>query len=546
MYAFEKLRSETANILSAAGLKDVVVEIPPENIDADLAIPCFTYAKSLKKSPVEIAKNVAESVKIPKNSIVGKITAMGPYVNVYASDKYFCDSVDEIITDADKYAHKKPVKKTMVVDMSAPNIAKPMSVGHLRSTIIGDSIARIYSSLGWNVIRDNHLGDKKKVEKNPIPELLSLYVKFHEKSDKDSELDEKAREEFKKLENGDKENTKLWKWFIDVSLIEFKKTYSELDVDFDLWLGESFYNDMNRAIVDEALKKGIAKKDDGAIIIKYEDYKNIPPFLIQKKDGATLYSTRDLSTIKYRVGEFKPDKIVYAVGGEQAQHFIQLFNAAEMLGYAKKEALIHVGFGLISLPEGKMSTRKGRVIYLQDLLNKSYKHAEKIINEKNPELKNKKKVAKKIGVGAVKFNDLSQNRVKNIMFNWDKMLSFEGDTGPYLQYTHARACSILRKIGITKSPKFVVTQMAEEKDLILHLSKYLNSVELAASLYEPHHIATYLLALAHKFNLFYQKCPVMSETDEKIKNSRIALVFASKQVIANGLYLLGIDAVEEM
>ncbi|MCK4551015.1 MAG: arginine--tRNA ligase, partial [Candidatus Aenigmarchaeota archaeon] len=433
---------------------------------------------------------------------------------------------------------------------------------HLRSTIIGDSIARIYTSFGWKVIRDNHLGDwgtqfgkliyaykkwgdKKKVERNPIPELLALYVKFHEKSDKDLTLNDYARNEFKKLEDGDKENTKLWNWFVDVSLKEFRKTYSELDVKFDLWLGESFYNDMNAGVIEEALKKKVAKKDDGAIIIDFGD-KKMPPFLIQKKDGATLYSTRDLSTIKYRVQKFKPDKIIYAVGGEQSQHFMQLFKSAKMLGYAKKEQLIHVGFGLVSLPEGKMSTRKGRVVYLQDVLNKSYDIAEKIIDEKNSDLKNKKNVARAVGVGAIKFNDLSQNRIKNILFDWGRMLSFEGDTGPYLQYTHARACSILRKAKAKKAPNFEIATTKEEKELILHLSKYEYAVTIAAATYEPHHIATYLLSLSHKFNLFYQKCPVIAEKDARIKNSRIALVYASKQVISNGLKLLGIDAVEEM
>ena len=562
MYAFEGLKKETETILSAAGLKGAAVEIPPENIDADLAVPCFSYAKKLKKSPAEIAKEIAGNIKIPKDSIVGAMVAQGPYINIYAGEKFFKNAINEIANEGSKYAHKKAVKKTMVVDLSAPNIAKPMSVGHLRSTIIGDSIARIYSSLGWKVIRDNHLGDwgtqfgkliyaykkwgdKKKVERNPIPELLTLYVKFHEKCEKDKELDEAARNEFKKLEDGDKENTKLWKWFVDVSLKEFKKTYNELDVKFDLWLGESFYNEMNAGIINEALKMRVAKKDDGAIIIDFDD-KKMPPFLIQKKDGATLYSTRDLSTIKYRMKKFKPDKIIYAVGGEQAQHFIQLFRATDMLGYAKKEQMVHVGFGLVSLPEGKMSTRKGRVVYLQDVLNKSYDIAEKIIDEKNSDLKNKKNVAMSVGVGAIKFNDLSQNRIKNILFDWNRMLSFEGDTGPYIQYTHARACSILRKACAKKAPDFKIATTKEEKELVLHLSKYADAVESAATTYEPHHIATYLLTLAHKFNLFYQKCPVIVEKDKSVRNSRLALVYAAKVVIANGLGLLGIDAVEEM
>ncbi len=451
------------------------------------------------------------------------------------------------------------------MDFSSPNIAKPMSVGHLRSTTIGDSLSRIYRFIGYNVITDNHLGDwgtqfgkiivaykkwghPERLEKSPIEELFRLYVKFHEETDIDKTLEDQARLAFKKLEDGDKEYLGLWKRFTELSIREFAKTYKMLGVKFDIVQGESFYDKMAKEVIEQALRKKVAKWSQHALII---DMENQTPLLIRKSDEATLYSTRDLATINYRVKKFAPERILYVIGSEQKSYLEQVFMAAQKLGYIKpeqKSRLLHVAFGMISLPEGKMSTRRGRIVMLDHVIKEVIDLAEKTILIKNPELKNRKNIAKDVGIGALKYADLSRDRIKDVKFDWDEILSFEGDTGPYIQYTHARACSIIRKSKLKSIPKKFDTSLlkdAKEKAIIRKLVEFPETINRAAGDCKPHYIANYVYSLATLFNEFYQSIPVL-KAKKGVREARLDLVFAVKTVLKNGLSLLGIEAPEEM
>ncbi len=571
-YVIEEIRNTIMKLVEDAGLKNPEIEIPPEHVKAIFAVPCFKYAKEFRKSPQNIAEDAVSQIKDAKSEIFDEIGAEGGYINFYVDwNVLACKLLKEIEECKDSYGSSNVGNgKKIIVDMSSPNIAKPMSVGHLRSTIIGDAIARIFSFLGYEVIKDNHLGDwgtqfgkllyayktwgkKEEVEKGGVKALLELYVKFHREAESDPELEERAREEFAKLEKGDKENRKLWEWFVEISLNEFKRIYALLGVEFDLWLGESFYVGMCGDVINDALEKGIAKQDEsGAVVVELEKY-GLPNLVIRKSDESTLYSTRDLAAIKYRMSELNPYKILYVVGGEQKLYFQQVFKAAELLGYASHDKLVHVDFGLVRLPEGKMSTRKGRVIFLEDVIKEAIERAKKIILEKNPEIKGKEleNIAKKVGVAAIKFADLSQNRIKDVVFDWDKMISFEGDTGPYLQYTYVRAKSILEKAGgelceRARKLESVVLESEVEKNIVKRLLFFPEVIKEAAIHYEPHRIASYLIELAHDFNSFYQNIPVLKAESEDVLLSRLKLVEAVSIIIKTGLGLLGIEVMEKM
>ncbi len=574
-YLIERIKERVINSVEGAGLKSPEVEVPPEHIKAIFAVPCFKYAKALKKPPAEIARDVVEKISVSFADgleFFERVEAEGPYINFYADWNAVASRLfHEILEKRDSYGKDDlGTGKRILIDMSSPNIAKPMSVGHLRSTIIGDSLARIFSFLGYEVIRDNHLGDwgtqfgkllcayklwgkKDEIEREGVKALLDLYVRFHQEAEKNPELEEKAREEFSKLEKGDDENRKLWKWFIDISINEFKRIYQLLGVDFELWLGESFYIPMCDDVVRDALEKGIAEIDEsGAVVVKLEKY-GLPNLIIRKSDESTLYSTRDLATIRYRVEKFDPWKILYVVGSEQRLYFQQVFRVAELLGYATHERLVHVDFGLVRLPEGKMSTRKGRVVFLEDVINEAIERAKKIVVERNPEIQGKdlEEIARKVGIAAIKFADLSQNRVKEVVFEWDKMISFEGDTGPYLQYTYVRAKSIMEKaqqneVGKAAKLKNVILTEEVEKELVRKLLFFPAVVREASEHYEPHRIASQLLEVAHMFNSFYQNVPVLKAEREELRHSRLKLVESTSIIIKTGLELLGIEVMERM
>ncbi len=571
-YLYERILEEVKLLLNKVGFEDAEVEEPPKHIDAFLSVPCFKLAKRMKRPPQRIALDMAERINanLKKSKYISSAEAVAGYINFFPNWERVASEVIREVNDAGEFYGSNELgrNKRVVVDMSSPNIAKPMLVSHLRSTIIGDAISRIYSFLGYDVIKDNHLGDwgtqfgkllyafkswgkKELVKKKGTEYLLELYVRFHREAEKNPDLEQKAREEFARLERGDEENKKLWKWFVEISKREFKEIYDALGVEFDHWLGESFYVDMCDEVVEQALKKGLAEVGkEGEVVVKLEKY-GLPNLLIRKSDESTLYATRDLATIKYRVAKFKPHRIIYVVGSEQKLYFRQIFKTAELLGYCKTDMLEHVDFGLMKLPEGKLSTRKGRAILLQEVLQKTGKKSLEIVTEKNPKLRNKENVAKKVAVAAIKFADLSQNRVKDFLFDWDKFVSFEGDTGPYLQYTYARARSILRKAeegGIkAKMEAEPGSMLGEDIELkiIEALIKFPAVIIDAAKHSEPHRIAEYLLELAHRFNAFYQSVPVLkAETD--VRSSRLLLVKQVAQVIKNGLTLLGIPVVDEM
>jgi arginyl-tRNA synthetase len=562
----------------------------------------MVLGKEAKKNPMEVGNFLIKEIKKDKNfhsEIFKKIEIAKPgFINFTLSSKFLQKNLSEILKQGEKFGSLNLGKgKTVVVDYSAPNIAKPMHAGHLRSTIIGQSLCNIYKFLGYKTISDNHIGDwgtqfgkliygyknwgdQKKILQNPIEEMTKLYVKFHKEAEKNKELEEFARKETKKLQDKNKENVKIWKFLVKESLKEFDKIYKILGIKFDYVLGESFYDSMLEKIVKECLRKKIAGKSEGAIIINLDRY-NLPPFLIQKKDGAYLYATTDLAAIKYRLKKFKPDKILYVVSNEQALHFQQLFAALELLGWPKNIEMKHIKFGMVLGENGKkLSTRKGETVSLESLIEKAVKLARKAVEEKNPKLSKteKQKIAKIVGIGAIKYNDLSQNRMTDIVFDWNKMLNFQGDSAPYLQYTHARIKSILRKLSlfaegdirqyrllIRRSQKegddtyrrlqkeifknkFATTKLLKnelELSILKQLLFFLETIERAAQEYNPNIIADYLYQLAGRFNLFYQKIPVL-KAEKELRLARLNLIFAVATVLKTGLELLGIEAPEKM
>ncbi len=560
MYVIEKFQRECEELVEKVIGGRVPLKKPSEKIDADLCLPCFSLGEDPEKTAEKLAEKIKSLLKKKRKTLVGDVKAIGGYVNFYADlDQFTNETIKEILKMKEKYGSEKRKNEIILIDYSSPNIAKPMSVGHLRSTIIGQALYNIFSFLGYRCIGDNHLGDigtqfgkliaayklwgdRERIKKDPIKELLNLYVKFHKEVERNKDLEDLAKEWSKKLERGNKEAVRLWKWFVKLSKSEFEKIYRTLGVRFDLQLGESFYVKMAKDVVKEALEKNVATVSDGAVIIPLDKF-NLPPLVIRRADGATLYATRDLAAIKYRMKKFNPKKILYVVGSEQKLYFKQLFKAAEMLGYTTEDHLIHVDFGLVRLEEGKMSTREGRVVFLEDVINKAISLAEKIIEEKNPKLKNKKEVAKIVGVGSIIFNDLKQDRTKNITFDWNKVLSFEGDACPYVQYAYVRARSVIRKYGkIVKYVKLRV-ETKEESEIIKKLAEFPLVVKDSSKILKPHLIAQYLLDLATLFNDFYTKERIIGSEREK---ELIMITFAVSIVLKTGLKLLNIEVPEEM
>ena len=542
---------------------EFLVETPPSYDMGDYAFPCFKLAKVFRKAPNLIAEEVAN--EIGENEFFEKVQNVGPYVNFFINKQTLTRLVlEDVIDKNDRYGSSNIGKgKKVIVEFSSPNIAKPFHIGHIRSTVIGHSLYRIYKFLGFDTIAINHLGDYgtqfgmlisafKKwgnlevIEADPINELLKLYVRFNAEAEIDPSLRDEARMWFKKLEDGDEEAVKLWKWMREISLKEFNRVYDMLGIKYDSYAGESFYSDKMPRVVKELEEKKLLKKSEGAEIVDLEPY-GMPPALIKKSDGSTLYITRDIAAAIYRKEHYDFYKNIYVVGSQQILHFKQWKKIIELMGYDWAEDCIHVPFGMVSLEEGTMSTRKGRVILLEDVLRKAVEKTLEIINERNPDLENKEEVAKQVGIGAVVFQELFNSRIKDYVFSWDKTLSFEGETGPYVQYSHARANSLLEKGNFNPDAKvdFSLLKTDEEINIIRSLYDFPNSIIAAMEKNEPSFITRHITELAKAFNKFYHDCPILSE-EEEIKKARLSIVYAVKTTIKTGLYLLGIEAPSRM
>ncbi|WP_282920127.1 arginine--tRNA ligase [Ignavigranum ruoffiae] len=537
-----------------------LIEIPSNPEHGDFAFPVFQLAKVFRKAPQMIASELVEKID---DSNFDKVVAVGPYINFLVKRSVVSNQVlhDVLAAGANYGDVDLGHGGNACIDMSSPNIAKPMSMGHLRSTVIGNSIANILDKVNYNTIKINHLGDwgtqfgklivaykkwgdENVVKQDPVNELVKLYVQFHEEAETDPELDDQARAAFKKLEEHDPEMTELWQWFKEESLKEFNKVYEMLDIDFDSYNGEAFYNDKMDPVIQELEDKGISTIENGATIVLLEE-ENLPPALIKKSDGATLYLTRDLATAYYRHQTYDFDQNIYVVGNEQANHFKQLKAVLKRLGNDWSDDMHHIPFGLITLEGKKLSTRKGKIVLLEEVLKEAIELALEQIKQKNPDLENKEEVARQVGVGAVIFHDLKSDRLNSFDFKLDEIVQFEGETGPYIQYACARANTILEKYGkeVNSDNVWELTD-AYSWEIIKKLSQYQATVIQAAERYEPSVIAKYAIQLAQLFNRYYGNTRILSEDDQL--EARIALVQAIVIVLKDALSLLGIKAPENM
>lgn len=536
-----------------------LIEKPKTSELGDLAFPAFQLAKIMHKAPQMITADVAEKID---TTGFEKVVATGPYVNFFLDKDAVATTVINEITDKENYYADQNAGNAanVTIDMSSPNIAKPFSIGHLRSTVIGDSLANIYQKMGYNPVRINHLGDWGKqfgmlitayklwgdeaaVKAHPIDELLKLYVRINAEAEEKPELDEEARNWFRKLENGDEEALALWKWFRDESLVEFKRIYDKLDVDFDSYNGEAFYNDKMAEVVEILGLKGLLKESQGATIVELEKY-DLNPALIKKSDGATLYITRDLAAAIYRKRTYDFAKSLYVVGGEQTGHFKQLKAVLTEMGYEWAKDIEHVPFGLVTRDGKKLSTRKGNIIRLEPTIDEAVERALSQINAKNPDLANKETVAHQVGTGAIKFYDLKTDRTNGYDFNLEEMVSFEGETGPYVQYAYARIRSILCKANFASSQVQFTELPAEAWEIVKILQNFGNTIRRAADKYEPSIIAKYAITLAQAFNKYYAHVRILE--DNEGLQSRLALANATAIVLKEALRLLGVEAPEEM
>ena len=546
-------------------LEEIVglIETPPNSEMGDYAFPCFRLAKVFRKAPNMIAADLAESIEA--KDAISKVEPAVGYVNFFVNKSQLAKNViNDVLTQGKKYGHSELGKdKTVVIDFSSPNIAKPFHIGHIRTTVIGNALYKIYDSQGYNTVRVNHLGDygtqfgklivafkkwgnKEAVESNPIPELLKLYIQFHDEAEKHPEMEDEARAWFTKLENDDKEAKDLWQWFRDESLKEFSRVYDLLDIEFDSYAGESFYSDKMDRVIDIIKDKGLLEESEGTNIVNLEEY-NMTPALITKKDGSTLYMTRDLAAALYRKENYDFEKCIYVVGSQQSLHFQQLFKVLELIGFEWAKDMVHVPFGMVALEEGTMSTRKGRVVFLESVLRQAIEKTKETMLAKNPNAENVDEIAKQVGVGAVVFQELSNSRIKDYTFSWERTLSFEGETGPYVQYTHARCCSVLRKanMDVTADVDYSVLSDADSSEVLKLIASFNDSILAAMRKNEPHIVTRFVLDLAQAFNKFYHDNPILVD-DIEVKKARVALVAATKQTIENALSILGMGAPERM
>ena len=539
------------------------IEIPPKPEMGDFAFPCFRLAKTMHKAPNMIAADIKEA--IGDVDFIEKIDVAGAYLNFYIKKDVFVKTMIEAANTDDFGKSDIGEGQTICIDYSSPNVAKNFHVGHLRTTIIGNSLYKIFSKLGYNAIRINHLGDwgtqfgklivaykawgsKEAVEKDGISELMKLYVKFHEEADKNPELVDEARAWFAKMEQGDEEALSIWQWFKDISLVEYKRTYDLLGVDFDYYLGESFYRDKCQEVVDKITEAGLLKESEGAMIVDLSEY-DMAPCIITKKDGSSIYATRDLAAIFYRKKTYNFCKCLYVTGQEQKLHFAQVFKVVELLGNEwAKDQLVHIPYGLVSLEGAKLSTRNGNIIYAEDILHDAIEKSLEIITEKSPNLENKEEVAKMVGVGSVLFNDLYNQRIKDVSFSWDKVLNFDGETGPYVQYTHARCSSVVRLAENFDPSNEVDFSVITEPDaifLLKEINRFPKVVLDAADKYEPSIVARFAVDVAQAFNKFYNSTRI-NVPEENVKNARVMLTYLTKKTLSDALELLGIQAPEAM
>ena len=558
----ELIASELAKVIDSLDQDAILnlLEQPKSSDLGDIAFPAFSLAKVERKAPQAIAADIAEKID---QSAFEKVVATGPYVNFFLDKSKISDQVIKSVIEAGAdYGQQDEGKgQNITIDLSSPNIAKPFSVGHLRSTVIGDALSNIFRKMGYNTIKINHLGDwgkqfgllmvaykkwgsKEAVEANPIDELLKLYVRINAEIENDPELDEEGRKWFKKLEDGDPEATELWQWFRDESLVEFNRIYKLLGVEFDSLNGEAFYNDKMDEGVQILEDKGLLKESKGASIVELDDV-NLPPAMIKKSDGATLYITRDIATAIYRARTYNFVKNIYAVGQEQSNHFRQLKAVLKKMGFDWSDDMVHVDFGLVTKKRQKLSTRKGNIILLEPTLQEAISRAKAQIEEKNPELENKEEVAHAVGVGAVKFYDLKTDRRNGYDFDLEAMVSFEGETGPYVQYAYARIQSILRKANFTPSTDATYSLSDPESwEIIKLLQDFSRVVKRAAENYDPSLIAKYAINLAQAFNKYYAHTRILDESPER--DSRLALSYSTAVVLKEALRLLGVEAPEKM
>ena len=537
------------------------IALPPNLEMGDYAIPCFKFAKLLRKSPVMIAEELKNTISA--DEVISEVTAVNGYLNFKINKNGFVrDTLDKILSQQENYGSDTVGKgKTVCIDYSSINIAKPFHIGHLSTTVLGGALYRIFNYLGYKAVGINHLGDygtqfgklisaykrwgdKATIEQGGIRALNELYVRFHREAEEHPEYDDEARAYFKKIEQGDEECQALFKWFKELTLKDVQKIYDMLDIHFDSYAGESFYSDKMQPVVDELKEKGLLTESRGAQVVDLENY-GMPPCIILKSDGSSLYATRDMAAATYRKKEYDFDKCLYVVAYQQNLHFKQFFKVLEMMGKEWAKDLVHVAYGMVSLEEGTMSTRKGNVVFLEDVIAKCIEKAYTIIDEKNPNLENKQDVAQKVGVGAVIFGALYNNKIKDIVFSYDKVLNFDGETSVYVQYTCARANSVLQKGGIPQS--FGIPQLSnEEIELVKAISTFPETVKAAAEKYEPSLIARFAVDVAQKFNKFYFDCKILAAEDEKTKNFRLALTNATLISLRNAFALLGIGIPDKM
>ena len=547
-----------------------MIEIPQDQSMGDYAFPCFRLAKTMRKAPNLIAAELAE--KLQGEQLFSEVSPVNAYVNMFVSrEEMMKSTVSEVLEEKENFGRSDiGGNKKVIVEFSSPNIAKPFHIGHIRSTVIGNSLSKIYDALGYDVFKINHLGDygtqfgkmicayrrwgnREDVINAPIKTLLGYYTKFHVEVEEHPELEDEARAIFTKLEQGSKEEVELWQWFREESLKEFQRVYDMLGIEFDSYNGESFYSDKMPRFEKELSDKGLLQESNGAQVVDLEEYK-LGTALIKKSDGSSLYITRDIAAAVYRKENYDFYKNIYVVATQQNLHFQQLFKILELMGYDWANQCVHVPFGMVRLEEGTMSTRHGRVVFLEDVLNGAIEKTREIIEEKNPNIENLEEITSQVGIGAVVFNELSNNRIKDYTFKWDQILNFDGETGPYVQYTHARCASLLRKAGediVVKAqdPKNVDFALLAKSDSAYELTKLIYAfpgvVEQAGEKYEPSIITRHIIDIAQCFNKFYHDEHIIVD-DEVEKTSKIALVIATKRVIATGIGLLGMKAPERM
>ena len=539
------------------------IEVPPTKEVGDYALPCFKFSKALRKAPPIIAKELSES--FPLGCGISSCEAVGGYLNFRLDRSGFVkDLLDKVLDEGEDYgASTIGNGKTVCIDYSSINIAKPFHIGHLSTTVIGAALYRIYKFLGYNVVGINHLGDygtqfgkliyayktwgdPAVVEAEGLKELTRLYVKYHEEAENDPSLDDQARAYFKQIEDGEEESLRLFNYFKDITLKEIDKIYKMLDVTFDSYAGESFYNDKMTPVVEELKEKGLLVESQGAQVVDLSDY-DMPPCIILRSDGASLYATRDMAAAFYRKNTYDFDKCLYVVAYQQNLHFQQFFKVLELLGKPWAKDMVHVAYGMVSLESGSMSTRKGKVVLLEDVLNRCIEKATEIINEKNPNLEGKEETARLVGVGAAVFGMLYNNKIKDVVFSYDKVLNFDGETGPYCQYTAARCNSVIsRAQGIRED--FDMSKISVNDDefaVCTLLETFPDVVKSAAEKYEPCYVTRFAVDLAKAFNKFYFDCKILSE-DENLSAYRVAITKATRSALKKALKLIGVGSPEKM